>query len=1342
MPKTKEKFIIIDGNALVHRAFHALPPLTTKDGKLVNAVYGFTTILLKIIKDLKPDYLACAFDREGKTFRHEEFKEYKAQRIKQPDELYEQIPIIEEILKVFQIPVIDSEKPGFEADDVIGTVINKLKKEGKELKNIIVTGDLDTLQLIDDHTEVFTLKKGISDTITYDERVVKERYGLTPKQLIDFKALRGDPSDNIPGVKGIGEKTAAQLIKEFGSLENLYKNLNSKKIKDRVRELLKGHQGKAFLSKKLATIIQDVPLKFDLSKTKIENYNLQEVYDLFQKLGFKSLLNRLPTMVKKIETSKTAKAETSPNIQATLGLTKNIKKDKFNYQLLNENNFSSFLNKLKEQKEIAVDTETTSLDPWQSQVLGISFCWQKEEAYFLPVNKKTYKLIKDVKQVLENEKIKLIGHNLKFDYENLLSLDIKLNNLYFDTLIAAYLLSKVNRSLKLDDLVFSELGYKMLSIEELTGEVIKKNIKIETVPLEKLSWYACEDADFTFRLYQHLKKDLDKENLMGLFQNLEMPLIEVLATMEKNGVLIDANFLKKMEKKITLDIKALKKKIYKLAGKEFNIASPLQLKEILFDKLNISTQGLKKIKTGVSTAAGELEKMKDLHPVIPFILEYRELTKLQSTYISALPQLINKKTGRVHTSFNQTVTATGRLSSSNPNLQNIPIRTDLGSQIRQAFIAPKGYKIISADYSQIELRIIASLANDQKMIGSFQRGEDIHKRTASEIFKCSLDEVDAKMRRAAKTINFGIIYGMGAWGLSESAEISRDEAKDFIDRYFSLHQDIKNYIEDAKEQVHRLGFVETLFGRRRYLPDINSGVQVLKAAAERMAINMPIQGCLPAHVRILTSRGYLPIGELYRNKNKPKYAWDGSNWKKFKTLNRGRSQLAQIIFSNGQIFDCDTRHQILTVTDNGYLWKNFNELKINDKICFSFPQIIDFKEKIKNFTFSYNKNKQHFSIKNLDKNFWYWLGYYYGDGHFTKRQSTRATRYDFSYYFGYQKKRLLIKCQNYFKKLGLNPRLRIVKQSTRKGQNKWELQITSIGFGKFLEKLGLTPNESAKTKKLLVKIFQENVENRIAFIKGFFDADGNFNKNYKYLPNFHLCQREILQDLQILLRTLGVEGYLNGPYHYKKQISYRLDMLRNSFIRIYYQKNQKPSYRNSCLAPRFIIKEILKFYPNLSKKFFRNNSDYVIYSRWKNDGYSTIHHLVEWLKRNNLKIMTPIYSWNQIKKIKKLKKDETTFTLSIEGSHRFDSEGIISKNTAADLIKLAMIKIQKELPKISQESKMLLQVHDELVFEVPEKEVKKVANLIKDVMENIYKLRAPIKVGVEAGDNWGETEKI
>jgi len=851
MSKTKEKFIIIDGNALVHRAFHALPPLTTKDGKLVNAVYGFTTILLKIIKDLKPDYLTCAFDRKGKTFRHEEFKEYKAKRIKQPDELYEQIPIIEEVLKVFQIPVIDSEKPGFEADDVIGTVINKLKKEsptksGTRTKNVIVTGDLDTLQLIDDDTEVFTLKKGISDTITYDERVVKERYGLTPKQLIDFKALRGDPSDNIPGVKGIGEKTASELIKEFGSLENLYKNLDSKKIKERYQKLLKEHEPEAFLSKKLSVIIQDVPLKFNLEKTKVKNYNPQEVYQLFQSLGFKSLLNRLPALT--INPKEAAEPEVSTTWQATLGLSKNVKKEKFNYQLLNENNFSDFLKKLSVQEEIALDTETTSLNPWQSRVLGISFSWpaargeQSGEAYFLSLKENNDNLLKKIKIILQNDKIKIIGHNLKFDFENLLSVDLNLNNLYFDTLIAAYLLSKVNRSLKLDDLVFSELGYKMLSIQELTGQTKKKDISVENVPLPELSWYACEDADFSLRLYQLLKKELAKENLEGLFRNLEMPLVKVLAEMEKNGVLIDAKFLKKMEQRVAQDIQGLENKIYQLAKIKFNIASPLQLKEILFDKLNISTQGLKKIKTGVSTAAGELEKMKELHPIIPLVLDYRELAKLQSTYITALPQLINKKTGRVHTSFNQTVTATGRLSSSNPNLQNIPIRTALGNQIRKAFVAPPGYKIIAADYSQIELRVIASLANDEKMIESFRRGEDIHQRTASEIFKCSLDEVDAKMRRAAKTINFGIIYGMGAWGLSESAEISRDEAKNFIDRYFSLHQDIKNYIENAKEQVHKSGFVETLFGRRRYLPDINSGVQVLKAAAERMAINMPIQG--------------------------------------------------------------------------------------------------------------------------------------------------------------------------------------------------------------------------------------------------------------------------------------------------------------------------------------------------------------------------------------------------------------------------------------------------------------------------------------------------------------------
>ena len=840
----KNKFIIIDGNALLHRAWHALPALTTKKGELVNAVYGFALVFLKVLKDLKPTYITVTFDKKAPCFRHQEFKEYKATRKKQPDELYQQIPRIKKILGAFNVPIF--EKQGFEADDLIGTLAQKTK----DAENIIVTGDLDTLQLINENTKVYTLKRGVTESVLYDQEKVKERYGLKPEQLIDFKALRGDPSDNIPGVKGIGEKTAVNLLKEFNTLENVYQNLD--KTKERIKKLLEKYKKDAFLSKKLVTIIKNVPMKFNLADCKTREFDRDKVVSLFRELEFKTLLNRIPQLIL-----------TPSNSMHEVKMSKTE-----NYQLIdNQEKFEKFLENLKKQDAFAVDTETTGTDPFQAKLLGISFCWGNEEAYYVRCQMSDARC-QMLKPILENPQIKKYGHNIKFDMEVLAEAGIELKGIEFDTMIASYLLNPGSRAHKLDNLVFTELGHQMVSLKELIEEktpqptipgALFPGLPMEQIPLEKLAHYSCEDADYTFRLVSKLKSELKEKNLLNLFQKIEIPLVPILALIERNGVKIDVKFLKILSKNLKSKILNLKSAIYKLAGSEFNIASPVQLKKILFEKLKISIQDIKKIKTGLSTAASELEKLRGQHPIIDLILEYRELTKLKSTYLDALPALVNPKTGRIHTSFNQTITATGRLSSSKPNLQNIPIRTELGREIRKAFVVnspgthcpltkesgrmfiPK-YKLLSADYSQIELRIIASLANDQKMIAAFQTGEDIHKRTASEIFSCSLDEVTPQIRRQTKTINFGIIYGMGNYGLAQVAGISREEAKDFMDKYFKVYTGIKEYMEQTKALARSLGYAETLFGRCRWLPDIVSGVAQIRNAAERMAINFPVQG--------------------------------------------------------------------------------------------------------------------------------------------------------------------------------------------------------------------------------------------------------------------------------------------------------------------------------------------------------------------------------------------------------------------------------------------------------------------------------------------------------------------
>lgn len=829
---TKQKLLIIDGNALIHRSFHAIPPLNNNKGEPVNAVYGFAATLLKAWKELKPTHIVATFDLRGLTFRHEEYKDYKATRVAAAPELYAQIPLVKELVKTFDIPIYELQ--GFEADDMIGTIT---KQAPKNVECIILTGDMDTMQLVDKKTFVYTLRKGMSDTALYTEAAVFDRYGLRPDQIIDYKALRGDPSDNIPGVKGVGEKTATELLQQFGTLEKLYTEIadETKKalaIRESVREKLLIYKSDAFMSQSLATIKCDAPIKFKLEATAIHTYDRDKVIAEFKELNFVSLVSKLP----ELKTPPAAK-------QAAFDLaiaTPAPKKAGHEYTLVNDDaTWKTFLEKLKQQKSFAIDTETTGLDPWTSKMLGMSFSWKSGDGWYVPA---TPEHLQELRTILEDPAVEKYGHNMKFDAQVFAMEDIRLFPMSFDSMLASYVINSGTRQHSLDALAFTEFGYEMMPITSLIGPRGKKQLTMESVPLEKLSWYAAEDADFTWRLVERLRPKLAKSGGEKLFTTIEMPVVPVLTDMELAGIKIDTDFLAEMSKKVHADLKRIEKKIYGLAGQEFNINSPLQLKEILFEKLKISTDGIGKTKTGVSTAADELEKMKDAHPIIPLISQQRELAKLLSTYIDALPEMVNQRTGRAHTSFNQAVAATGRLSSTDPNLQNIPIRTELGAEIRKAFIAERGFRLLSADYSQIELRIIASMAEDTAMMSAFKNGEDIHARTAANINGVALDKVTPQMRRAAKAVNFGIIYGLGYVGLSQGEGISRQEAKEFIEKYFAIHTNIRKWLDGTKKLAHEQGYVETLFGRRRYFPEINSSNGMLVASAERQAINAPIQG--------------------------------------------------------------------------------------------------------------------------------------------------------------------------------------------------------------------------------------------------------------------------------------------------------------------------------------------------------------------------------------------------------------------------------------------------------------------------------------------------------------------
>lgn len=846
MSKTKPKLIIIDGNALVHRSFHAIPPtLRTKDGRLVNAVYGFTSFLLKALNEFHPEYVVLTLDKKGPTFRHEAYAEYKATRVKAPDELYEQIPLVKEVAEAFNIPIF--ELSGFEADDLIGTICAQAQKE-KNLEKIIITGDLDTLQLVNEKTKVYTMSRGLSDCVLYNDEKVRERYNLNPDQIIDYKALRGDPSDNIPGVKGIGEKTAIELLNDFKTLDGVYEAVekNDKKIRERILVLLKEYKANAYLSQELATINLEAPIKFVLNDISYSNFKLDKIINLFSEFEFRSLLTKVKDLrdtLNKDHNSSSNKNQTEEEKENNPSAEDKFKRNEkdFKYELVdNDKKFETFFKKLKEQYAFTVDTETSGLDTLNDSLIGLSFSWKKGEAYFI-LN--TPARLEKLKPILENEKIKKYGHNLKFDFKVLRNQGVNLKGIAFDTMLASYLLNPSSRQHNLDSLVFTELGFEKISKQNLAAtQPTQLTLDFQSVDPNKLSLYSCEDADFTNRLVGGLEKKLKQEELFDLFTRIEMPLIEVLGVMENNGIKLEIPPLNKLGEEVGKKLDNLEKEIHKLAKTKFNINSTKQLKEVLFEKLEIPTANLKKTKTGFSTAEDELEKLKDLHPIISLLQEYRELSKLASTYLNALPNMVNKKTGRIHSNFNQTIAATGRLSSTEPNLQNIPTRTEEGKKIRNAFVAAPGYKLVSFDYSQIELRLAAHMANDKKMIKAFKDQEDIHRATAAEINGVKLEDVTKKMRQEAKAINFGIIYGQGPHGLAQSAGISYAEAREFIDRYFVAYPNVKKTIANYIKEANDNGYALTLFGRRRPLPEINSSIPMIRKSAERMAINTPVQG--------------------------------------------------------------------------------------------------------------------------------------------------------------------------------------------------------------------------------------------------------------------------------------------------------------------------------------------------------------------------------------------------------------------------------------------------------------------------------------------------------------------
>lgn len=854
MPST---LYLIDGHALAYRAYYALTSggsaserWLTSSGEPTAGVYGFTSVLLRLLEQERPDYLAVVFDK-GKSFRDDIYPEYKATREKMPEDLRPQIERMRELVDSFNIP--RAEREGYEADDVLGSLANWAAGQGLRVK--IITGDKDLLQLVNEQIIVNLPGRSLSDARDYFRENVKEKLGVWPEQVVDFKALTGDRSDNIPGVYGVGEKTATSLLEKYQTLDSIYDHLEE--VKTRFRNKLEEGKDDAYLSQKLARIVADLEVELDLEKARPERFDPRKVRSLFRDLEFRSLLSRL-------ETVENLYGKSAPGLQMTflepedertadVLIDREEQKSPVEVEIVTTaEQLQKIANELDQAKLIALDTETTSTDQMEAELVGISLAVEPHRGYYIPVGHRSdpggqlsMKVVVEILQkALGDPAIPKAGHNLKFDAVILERAGLKVYPLSYDTMIAEWLINPASRNLGLKKLAWVRLDRTMTEIEDLIGKG-RNQITMADVPIEEVAPYAVDDAVVLLDLIPILEDELIEHQAMELFRSLEMPLIRVLMDMEMHGIRLDRDFLSTMSVRLEEKLGALEEKIFQKVGRRFNLNSPKQLSEALFDDLALDPPDrTNRTASGYySTAADVLEDLADTHQVPSWVLEFREYAKLKSTYVDALQEQINPRTGRVHTSYNQTGSVTGRLASSDPNLQNIPIRTEIGREVRQAFIPTKEWLLIAVDYSQIELRVVAHMAGDQAMLKAFKDGEDIHAATAAAIYNQPLDKVDSVMRRKAKAINFGLIYGMSPYGLTQSTDLTLAEAERFVEAYFEQFPGVEAYLERVKEQAVKQGYVETLLGRRRYFPRLSSGANFnVRRREEREAINAPIQG--------------------------------------------------------------------------------------------------------------------------------------------------------------------------------------------------------------------------------------------------------------------------------------------------------------------------------------------------------------------------------------------------------------------------------------------------------------------------------------------------------------------
>jgi DNA polymerase-1 len=863
---TPKKLFLLDAYALIFRSYYAFikNPRVTSRGLNTSAIFGFLLTLEEVLQKQKPTHIAVVFDTPTPTFRHEMYKEYKAHRDETPEDIIKAVPYIKRLIEGYKIPILDC--PGFEADDVIGTLSKKASKKG--FVTYMMTPDKDFAQLVSDNVLMFKPSRSGSESVLWGVKDIQREFCVkNPEQVIDVLALMGDPSDNIPGAPGIGPKTAMKLISEFGNIEEVFKN--SDKLKGKLREIIENYQDQIILSKKLATIKLDVPVELNEKDLILETPDKEKLKVLFNELEFRTvatrILSEIETPRKSSEAAPLMKTDSSSGQGLLFGAEDQtlhtekatIDNVSHTYKLLKtESEIKSLVSEMHHLSEFCFDTETTSINALDAELVAISFSWKKGEGYlihFPESEKETLLILNILKSVLENVKILKIGQNLKFDIQVLANYGIEVKGSLFDTMIAHYLLEPDLRH-NMDYLSETYLSYSPVPIESLIGEKGRNQKNMRSVAVEKIVEYAVEDADVTFQLKEIFEPRIREEGLADLAEKIEMPLIRVLADMERTGVSLNESALKSITGALRDDILTLEKEIYELAGTEFNISSPKQLGDILFKHLKLDDKARVTKTKQFITNEEILQRLTNKHPVIGKVLEYRGLKKLLSTYVETLPLLIDKKTGRIHTSYNQAVASTGRLSSNNPNLQNIPVRDERGREIRKAFVPSKGHIFFSADYSQIELRLMAHLSKDKSMIADFLSGQDIHAATASKIFGVEINQVTREMRSKAKTANFGIIYGISSFGLSERLTIGRKEAKDLIDGYFKSYPGVKEYMDKSIKKARDIGFVTTMFGRKRYTRDIHSRNQVVRGNAERNAINAPLQGTAADIIKIAMVR--------------------------------------------------------------------------------------------------------------------------------------------------------------------------------------------------------------------------------------------------------------------------------------------------------------------------------------------------------------------------------------------------------------------------------------------------------------------------------------------------------